>query len=83
MRRGADDVLTALRAATATEHDRVETTLDLLDPGLTRARLAEVLQLLHGFWIAENRSLGTTVQSLRAAACWRHFVPNKAEAKTC
>ena len=57
MSRGADDVLTALRSATATEHERLEKALDLLDPALTRGRLTRVLQLLHGFWLAAEAGL--------------------------
>jgi heme oxygenase len=54
---GADDVLSALRTATAADHDRVETALDLLDPELTTGRLTEVLHLLHGFWTAAEAGL--------------------------
>jgi heme oxygenase len=52
-----EDVLGALRTATAEHHDRVEATLDLLDPGLTRARLTAVLTRLHGFWRAAEAGL--------------------------
>jgi heme oxygenase len=44
------DVLQILRTATAHEHEQVESALDLLNPALDRARLTEVLTLLHGFW---------------------------------
>lgn len=57
MSTGADDVLTALRTATAADHDRVEAALDLLDPALTRERLVRVLHLLHGFWLAAEAGL--------------------------
>ena len=55
MRAGVDDrevevdVLTQLRTATADAHQRVEESLDLMDPHLTRSRLAGVLSRLHGF----------------------------------
>jgi heme oxygenase len=52
-----DDVLRALRTATAEHHDRVETSLDLLDPQLTRDRLTDVLARLHGFWSAAEAEL--------------------------
>lgn len=68
MSTGADDVLRALRTATAADHDRVETALDLLDPGLTRARLAEVLHLLHGFWVAAVAGLDAWAAREPAAA---------------
>jgi heme oxygenase len=55
--RGDGDVLRRLRAATAVEHERVEETLALMDPGLTRERLAAVLVLMHGFWLAAEESL--------------------------
>jgi heme oxygenase len=57
VRSGPDDVLTALRAATSADHDRVETTLGLLDPELSPERLVEVLHLLHGFWRAAESGL--------------------------
>lgn len=57
MSTGADDVLTTLRTATAADHDRVETSLDLLAPDLTRTRLTEVLHRLHGFWVAAEAGL--------------------------
>lgn len=52
-----DDVLSALRTATAADHERVESALDLLDPELDRPRLTEVLHLLHGFWVAAEDGL--------------------------
>ncbi|MGY1742751.1 MULTISPECIES: biliverdin-producing heme oxygenase [unclassified Blastococcus] len=54
---GDADVLTVLRSATAAEHERVEQTLGLMDPGLTRERLADVLTLMHGFWLAAEEGL--------------------------
>ena len=51
------DVLTQLRTATAEAHQRVETSLDLMDPQLTRGRLAGVLSRLHGFWLAAEAGL--------------------------
>jgi heme oxygenase len=54
---GPQDVLARLRTATAGEHDQVERSLDLLDPGLTRDRLTGVLTLLHGFWQAAESGL--------------------------
>jgi len=55
--RGEPDVLRRLRTGTAAEHEDVERTLDLLDPGLERARLAEVLDRMHGFWVAAETGL--------------------------
>jgi heme oxygenase len=55
--RGEQDVLRRLRTGTAAEHEDVERTLDLLDPGLERARLAEVLDRMHGFWVAAETGL--------------------------
>ncbi|SFP60050.1 Heme oxygenase [Geodermatophilus dictyosporus] len=54
---GAGDVLRDLRTATAEEHDRVETTLDLMDPHLDRDRLVGVLGRLHAFWLAAEAGL--------------------------
>ncbi len=50
-------VLPSLRAATAVEHTRVETALDLLAPDLTRDRLRDALGRLHGFWLAAESGL--------------------------
>ncbi len=55
--RGTDDVLRLLRTGTAAEHEDVERTLDLLDPSLTRHRLAQVLDAMHGFWRAAEAGL--------------------------
>jgi heme oxygenase (biliverdin-IX-beta and delta-forming) len=55
--RSGSDVLHRLRTETAEEHRAVERSLDLLDPALGRARLAEVLGLLHGFWVAAESGL--------------------------
>ncbi|MGZ4540751.1 MAG: biliverdin-producing heme oxygenase [Blastococcus sp.] len=55
-RRG-NDVLHDLRTTTAREHAAVEATLDLLSPGLGRRRLADVLRLMHGFWLAAEAGL--------------------------
>lgn len=55
--RGAADVLTALRTATAQSHETVERTLDLLDPGLDRPRLTAVFGRLLGFWSAAEAGL--------------------------
>jgi heme oxygenase len=46
-----------MRAATRAEHEAVETALDLLDPDLSRPRLAIALRLLHGFWAAAEAGL--------------------------
>ncbi|SDC60675.1 Heme oxygenase [Geodermatophilus telluris] len=54
---GAGDVLRDLRTATAEEHDRVESTLDLMDPHLDRDRLVGVLGRLHAFWVAAEAGL--------------------------
>jgi heme oxygenase (biliverdin-IX-beta and delta-forming) len=51
------DVLHRLRAGTAAEHEAVESTLDLLDPGLDRSRLMDVLDRMHGFWLAAEAGL--------------------------
>jgi heme oxygenase len=51
------DVLQLLRTGTATEHEEVERTLDLMDTGLERSRLADVLDRLHGFWAAAESGL--------------------------
>lgn len=55
--RTTDDVLRLLRTGTAAEHEDVERTLDLLDPSLTRHRLAQVLDAMHGFWRAAEAGL--------------------------
>lgn len=44
------DVLHLLRTGTAAEHERLERSLDLLDPELDRLRLTTVLTRMHGFW---------------------------------
>jgi heme oxygenase (biliverdin-IX-beta and delta-forming) len=54
---GDADVLRVLRSATASEHERVEDTLGLMDADLTRERLAAVLRLMHGFWLAAEEGL--------------------------
>ncbi|PRY51269.1 heme oxygenase [Geodermatophilus tzadiensis] len=54
---GAGDVLRDLRTATAEEHDRVETTLDLMDPHLDRDRLVGALGRLHAFWLVAEAGL--------------------------
>ena len=55
--RGAGDVLRMLRTGTATEHEAVERSLDLLDPAVDRPRLVAVLGRLHGFWLAAEDGL--------------------------
>src|SRR5215212_11476367 len=55
--RDSVDVLRALRSATAREHERVEATLDLMNPDLDRARLVDVLTRMHGFWQAAEAGL--------------------------
>ena len=62
------DVLRLLRAGTAAEHDDVERSLGLLDPGLDRPRLVEVLGRLHGFWIAAEAGLDAWAGSHREVA---------------
>ena len=62
------DVLHRLRTATADEHARVEAALDLLDPGLTRARLSTALERLHGFWLAAEDRLDAWAVREPAAA---------------
>lgn len=51
------DVLQLLRAGTAAEHADVERTLGLMDAGLDRSRLADVLARLHAFWAAAESGL--------------------------
>ena len=51
------DVLQLLRSGTATAHADVERTLDLMSPGLQRARLISVLDRLHGFWAVAEAGL--------------------------
>ena len=51
------DVLRRLRTETATEHEAVEGTLDLLSPDLDRDRLVDVLTRMHGFWQAAEAGL--------------------------
>jgi len=53
----APDVLRMLRLGTADEHGTVERVLDLLDPALSRPRLAAVLERMHGFWLAAEAGL--------------------------
>jgi heme oxygenase len=65
---GDADVLRVLRSATAGEHERVEETLGLLDPELTRPRLAAVLRLMHGFWLAAEAGLDAWAARGPAAA---------------
>jgi heme oxygenase len=55
--RSDQDVLRRLRSGTAAEHAELERTLDLLDPGLQRGRLIEVLRLMHGFWLTAEAGL--------------------------
>ena len=57
-----------LRTGTAPEHQQVEDTLDLLDPGLDRDRLAHVLSLMHGFWTAAEDGLDEWAARLPADA---------------
>lgn len=55
--RAEGDVLLMLRSGTAAEHAELERSLDLLDPGLDRARLTGVLARMHGFWLAAEAGL--------------------------
>jgi heme oxygenase (biliverdin-IX-beta and delta-forming) len=64
----AADVLRMLRTGTAAEHEAVERALDLLDPGLERGRLVEVLGLLHGFWRAAEAGLDAWAAAFPADA---------------
>jgi heme oxygenase len=52
-----DDVMLRLRTATAEDHRRVETALDLMDPTLDRDRLTAAMSVLHGFWAAAEAGL--------------------------
>jgi heme oxygenase len=54
---GNAGVLRRLRAETADEHADVERSLDLLDPELTRPRLAVILDRMHAFWTAAEAGL--------------------------
>ncbi len=54
---GGADVLTELRAATAVEHEQVESALALMDPHLGPDRLVAVLTRLHAFWTAAEAGL--------------------------
>ncbi|SEP04540.1 biliverdin-producing heme oxygenase [Trujillonella endophytica] len=65
---GGADVLTVLRSATAPEHERVEEILGLVDPELTRERLAVVLTLMLGFWLAAEEGLDAWAEREPAAA---------------
>ncbi|WP_235494524.1 biliverdin-producing heme oxygenase [Geodermatophilus sp. Leaf369] len=51
------DVMLALRTGTATEHQQLEDSLDLLDPALDAARLGHVLDRMHGFWVTAEAGL--------------------------
>lgn len=51
------DVLHLLRTGTTAEHERLERSLDLLDPGLDRGRLTAVLTRMHAFWRAAEHGL--------------------------
>ena len=51
------DVLRLLRTSTAGEHQAVEDALDLLSPTLTPTRLVDVLDRMHGFWLAAEAGL--------------------------
>src|SRR5215213_11299395 len=66
--RDSVDVLRALRSATAREHERVEATLDLMNPDLDRARLVDVLTRMHGFWQAAEAGLDAWAARERADA---------------
>jgi len=69
------DVLRRLRTSTAAEHQAVEDTLDLLSPGLTPARLTDVLRRMHGFWLAAEAGLDAWAQACPADADrvdWAH-----------
>lgn len=65
---GGADVLAVLRSATAAEHERVEETLGLTDPALTRDRLTAVLALMHAFWLAAEDGLDAWAAREPAAA---------------
>jgi heme oxygenase len=59
---GRGDVLLRLREATADDHSRVESVLDLMDPALDHAGLARALCALHGFWHAAEAGLADWAQ---------------------
>jgi heme oxygenase (biliverdin-IX-beta and delta-forming) len=65
---GGADVLTALRTATAAEHEQVESALALMDPELRRDRLVAVLGRLHAFWSAAETGLDGWARREPAAA---------------
>ncbi|GAB3348931.1 biliverdin-producing heme oxygenase [Modestobacter lapidis] len=62
------DVLRRLRADTAPEHEAVEQALNLLDAGLTPARLTVVLARMHAFWLAAEAGLDAWAAASPAAA---------------
>jgi heme oxygenase (biliverdin-IX-beta and delta-forming) len=62
------DVLHRLRTATAADHERVESALGLMDPGLDRARLVRAMTALHGFWSVAERDLDRWAERDSAAA---------------
>jgi heme oxygenase len=69
------DVLRRLRTETATEHQAVEDTLDLLSADLTRDRLVGVLARMHGFWQAAEAGLDSWAATEPADADgvgWEH-----------
>ncbi|TQN44188.1 heme oxygenase [Blastococcus colisei] len=71
--RSGNDVLRRLRSGTAREHEDVEHTLALLDPGLERSRLTDVLDRMHGFWVAAEAGLdrwGSQYPQDAAAVDW-------------
>ena len=77
--RGADDmdVLRRLRTDTAPEHEAVERSLDLLDAGLTSARLAAVLFRMHGFWLAAEAGLDRWAAAEPAASSLLHWADRR------
>ncbi len=63
-----DDVLLRLRSATAGDHERVESALDLMGADLDRPRLVAALGALHGFWCASEAGLDTWAADFPADA---------------
>ncbi len=71
--RSGPDVLRMLRTGTTSEHQALERALDLLDPDLRQARLAAVLDRMHGFWLAAESGLDDWAARFRKdadALCW-------------
>ena len=67
----------ALRTGTATEHQQLEDSLDLLDPALDATRLGHVLDRMHGFWVAAEAGLDDWAAAERPYLCGRCLPPRR------